>query len=87
MNPLPFEPLIKPFLDLGTDVNIFWNIISFLFLIGFSIYALFALIVIRQVFLMASTFRTTAGLVLKLIAFLHFFFAVGMLFLAFAVLF
>lgn len=88
MNPNnPLDILFKPFMDVPTDVSIFWNLIGILFMIGFFIYSLFALIVIRQVFLMASTFRTSAGLILKVFSFIHFFFAVGMLFLAYTVLF
>lgn len=81
------DALFQPLLNLNTDIGIFWNIMGVLFMIGFLVYSLFALIIIRQVFLMASTFRTSAGIVLKAFSFIHFLFAIGMLFLSYGVLF
>ncbi|MEO8581480.1 MAG: DUF5657 family protein [Patescibacteria group bacterium] len=84
---VPFDQLLLPFLNVSTGVTLFWDVIGLMLLIGFFVYALFALIVIRQVFLMASTFKTTAGIVLKMFSFVHFFFAVSMIIFAFIVLF
>jgi hypothetical protein len=89
MNPSdnPIDALIQPFFNLPADVSIFWTLMGILLEVGFFIYFLFALIVVRQVFLMSATFQTSAGIILKIFSFIHLFFAIAMLLTTFTVLF
>lgn len=75
-----------PFLDVSTDISIFWFVMKIFFIIAFFLYFLFALIVMRQVFMMTTTFKTDAELVLKIFSFLHLFFAIAVLIASFVIL-
>ena len=67
-----------------TDAFLFFVKMAILLLLG--IYVLFALLIIRQVDLMGKTVITTASKILSMISIIHAGFAVGLLFLAWAIL-
>lgn len=64
----------------------FWAGFKILVLLAFLLYILFAVIVVRQVHLMAKTFVTSAEPFLKLLAYIHLLFSLGVLFFAYIIL-
>lgn len=87
MNPsLDATPLIDILANPVAAENIFWLIFKLLFLVGFAIYIAFAVIVVKQVFMMTNTYQTGAEFILRLLAFVHLAMAIGAFFLAFLVL-
>lgn len=89
MNPTsPFQTdFFSPLLDFSNDVNLFWNLVGVLVLVGFIIYSLFSVIIIRQVWMMASTFRTSASFILKIFSLVHFIFSLFLIVLAYTIVF
>lgn len=82
---MPADNLIKFLINIIASFSIFW-VVKFLFLIGLLIYIAFAVIVIRQVELMARTVNGGYEAPLKLIAFIHLISAVATFLLALAIL-
>lgn len=66
--------------------NPIWLILKIFFIVGLSVYAIFALVVIRQVQIMTGTVKLPFELPVKLLALIHFIFAIAILALAFIVL-
>ncbi len=66
----PADQFIKLLGDFIFNFNIWW-LVKALFVIGFGIYIAFAVIVVRQVGLMAKTVQTNYNLPIKLIAWVH----------------
>ncbi len=54
----------------------FMQVLKWMFLIGFTVYFLFALVVVRQIALMTRTIKTGFELPLHIIGFLHLFLVV-----------
>lgn len=78
--------LPSPIIDATSPVLIslpfvFW-VFKILFLIAFAIYVIYALVIIRQISLMSRSVTTGFQGVLKLLAAIHFFAAVGIWLLA-----
>lgn len=80
------DSIIKPLFNLSADVAIFWAVFKIFFLIAFFMYFLFSIIVVRQVFIMTQTFKTSAETILKLFAFVHLFFSIGLIIAAYLIL-
>lgn len=66
-------------LSWGLDLLIF---VKILFLIFLAIYCVFAVVVVRQVNIMTATLRLGLESFVRIIAYLHFIFAVGLLLIA-----
>jgi len=81
-----FDRFIFILSDVQRDTTVFWILVKYCFVLAFFLYFLFALLVLRQTFLMAQTFKTTAEPVLKIFAFIHLLFALGLVVLALVVL-
>lgn len=75
----PFERLMEFLVKTGPTFNLWW-LIKGLTLLGLIVYLAFALIVIRQVALMAKTLNGNFSLSLKLVAWGHLL-AAGLIFL------
>ena len=82
----PLNVLLISLFNVQNDAEILWVLIKIMFLVAFFMYFLFSLIVVRQVFIMTSTFKTPAAPMLKLFAFVHLFFAVGIVIAAYLIL-
>lgn len=54
------------------------SILKWMFLIGFSVYILFAIVVIRQITIMIRTVRTGFELPITFLGYTHLFFAVSL---------
>lgn len=67
------------FFSLGIDI---WFLAKILVLIFLAIYCVFAVVVVRQVNIMTHTLRLGLEGVIRIIAYLHFIFAVGLLLIA-----
>jgi hypothetical protein len=80
------DQLMSPFFNVATDISIFWFIVKIFFIVGFMLYVLFSILIVRQVVMMTNTFRTSAEWVLKILSFVHLFFAVAVLVASFVVL-
>jgi hypothetical protein len=88
MNPAgSFNSFFDLFLNFPQDVEIFWMVIAFMFMVGFLLYALFSILVVRQVYMMTKTFKTTAEPVLKILSFLHLIFAFSIMVVSYLILF
>lgn len=71
--------------------NFFESEIALIFLKGavlilLLLYAIFALIIVRQVSLMSKTLITKVASIIKLLSIAHAFFAIGLIFLAVVIL-
>lgn len=87
MDPISaLNELFSPVFNVQQDVNIFWMFMKYCFVFAFLLYLMFAIIVLRQVFMMTKTFRTSAELLLKVFAFIHLLFSLGLVILAIVVL-
>lgn len=86
-NPAALKTFLNSFANVATGVAVFWNIVGLFYILGFVLYALFSILVVRQVYMMTSTFKTSAELPLKILSFLHLIFAIGLIFFAYTVLF
>lgn len=64
----------------------FWSIIKIFILIFLGIYVVFSLVIIKQISLMATTIEIGFEKQLKLLGYLHFLFAVGVLIFGFIIL-
>lgn len=80
------DSFFRLFLNLPADVEFFWLIVKLFFILAFILYFLFAIIVVRQVFMMTKTFKTSAEFVLKTFSIIHLFFAVGLLVASYLIL-
>ena len=69
---------------LGSTVFLFFLKVSTLIIL--SIYTIFALMIVRQVSLMGQTLITPVSPIVKLLAIVHAFFALGLLILAVVIL-
>jgi hypothetical protein len=63
-----------------------WQIVKWFFVFAFSLYVVFSVVVIKQVSMMNKTLNVHFEKPVTLLAYLHFFFAVGVLIFAFLVL-
>jgi Family of unknown function (DUF5657) len=63
-----------------------WLILKVFFIIGLSVYSIFAFVVIRQTQIMTSTVKLQFEGIIKLIALIHFVFAICLLIVAIFVL-
>ena len=63
-----------------------WLIVKVFFLIGLVIYLIFALVIVRQVNIMTDTLDLSFEVPIKVLAIFHFFFALGVLVIAFVTL-
>ena len=81
-----FDQLFQVLSNPATATNAFWLIMKLMFLIAFALYIAFAVVVWRQVQLMTNTYQTGAKGPLRILAIVHFSFAVGLFFLALIVL-
>lgn len=79
----PFDRLVLFLASLRFDP---WVFVKILFLIGFSIYLAFAIIVVRQVNLMTRTLDSEFEAPLKLIAWVHLLASFGVFLLAVLIL-
>ncbi|HEX6977123.1 MAG TPA: DUF5657 family protein [Patescibacteria group bacterium] len=68
---------------IGTSI---WIIVKIFFLIALVIYLIFALVVIKQVNIMTDTLDLSFEIPVKVLAYLHFLFALGVLVIAFLIL-
>ncbi len=68
---------------LGTSI---WLIVKIFFLVALVIYLIFALVVIKQVNIMTDTLDLSFEVPVKILAFLHFLFALAVLIIAFLIL-
>lgn len=78
-------------IDQGDWVNVLlsvsiWNIAKVFVSLALILYVLFALIVVRQIFLMTGTLNSQLELPLKAVGLIHFFGAILILFFAIATL-
>lgn len=71
--------LLVPGIDL-------WFIVKLLFLFAFTIYIVFAAVVVRQTYLMTSTVRLGLEFFIKALAWAHLFVALGVFLFAFIIL-
>lgn len=87
---MPNDQFFNSFFALITNPaevqNAFWVGFKILVLLAFLLYIFFAVIVVRQVHLMSKTFVTSAEPLLKLLAYTHLLFALGILFFAYVIL-
>lgn len=83
--PLDFFTTI-PVMDLSDAMSAYSLFVRGLFLVGFSVYVLFAFLVVRQVYLMDQTIKTPLAPILKLVAWLHLFVVIGATLLLFTAL-
>ena len=67
-------------------VSITYLLLKIFFIVALSIYLIFALVVMRQTQIMSNTVKLGFELPVKLLAILHFLFALGTLVFAFLVL-
>lgn len=79
----PFEQFIQSLVSVIMNP---WILVKFLLLIGFLIYIAFAVVVIRQVALMARTLTGDFNRWLKLVTWLHLGVAIGVFVLALVIL-
>ncbi len=63
-----------------------WILVKILFLVGFGVYAIFALVVLTQIFAMTRTVSSPLNAWVRLFGFLHFAFALGLLLFMFEAL-
>ena len=63
-----------------------WILVKIAFLVALGIYAFFAFVVVRQVYLMTSTVQTGAEFLVKTIGWVHLLISVGVFLLALVIL-
>lgn len=68
-----------------TDFHI-WGIVKSFYLLAIGVYIMFAILVVRQIYLMVSTLKGRWNLPLKTLGFLHLFLAIFIFLLALVVL-
>lgn len=66
----PFDAFIESLSHLIPVFSVWW-LVKFLFVIGLALYVAFAVIIVRQVGLMAKTLDGEFGIPLKLISLIH----------------
>ncbi len=76
---------MNAFIEFVTGVSI-WQVAKIFVLVALVIYAIFAWVVVRQVNLMTRVVSGELDLPIKIISWLHFFFSIFIIFLAFVVL-
>jgi len=81
MNFLPFDNLI----NLVFSISI-WSVVKLMVLFALLIYAIFALVIVKQVNLMTETLCDQLEIPLKIVAAFHLAGAIFILFLAFVIL-
>jgi hypothetical protein len=81
MQGAPIDNLIR-----GLTMASLWGVVKVMFLVGLGIYLVFALVMIRQVQLMANTLNGTLNLPLKLVAWVHLGIAIGVFLMGLVVL-
>jgi len=79
----PLDKIIEIIASLSFDL---WTLVKILVCLGFLIYLAFAVIVVRQVSLMLRTLSIDFEALLRLIAWVHLFTAIGLFILALVVL-
>ena len=77
-------PTITPINFFGSVLVLFFLKIAILILLVF--YAIFALLIVRQVNLMAKTLITGLAPIINIFAIVHAFFAIGLIFLVLVIL-
>ena len=70
----------------GFSVDAVWMFLKWVYVLSFSIYVVFALVVVAQVRQMIAAFNGQIDSVLKLVAWLHFLLAVSALLMAIIIL-
>jgi hypothetical protein len=70
----------------GLNVESFWAALKWVYVLGFSVYVVFALVVLTQVKQMLSTLRDRFDSVLLMVAMIHLVVAIGALLLAIMIL-
>lgn len=70
---------------LSTGISV-WFLVKILFLVAIVVYIIFALVVVRQVGLMTDTLEVGFERPVRIIAWVHLFFAMGILILAILIL-
>ncbi len=63
-----------------------WILVKMLFLTGFLVYFVFALVVLTQIFAMTRTVNSPFNIWIRLFGFLHLFFALGLFLFMFGAL-
>ena len=76
---------MNEFIEFVTGVSI-WQVAKIFVLVALAIYAIFAWVVVRQVDLMTRVVSGDLDLPIKIISWLHFFFSIFIIFLAFTIL-
>lgn len=84
--PFDFSSLFEQTTTLDGALAIYGIFLRFMFFLAFGVYALFAAVVVRQVYLMDHTIKTPLAPFLKLLAWAHLFVAIGLTFLVFVAL-
>lgn len=56
-----------------------WIIVKIFFIIGLSVYSIFALVIVRQVQIMSTTVKLSFELPIKVLAVIHLIFALSLL--------
>jgi hypothetical protein len=69
-----------------SQVPIIWVAVKIFFLIGLGVYLIFALVVIKQAQIMTESVKMQFEIPIKLLALIHFVFAVGVFIFALIVL-
>ncbi len=60
-----------------------WTIVKIFFLVGLSVYLIFAFVIIRQTQIMTNTIKLQFEWIIKILAVIHFLLALGILVFAF----
>ena len=84
--PLLFESVFGYFTNPVTATGALWLFVKVLYLLGFAMYVLFSLVVIRQVYMMTNTYKSSAEALLRTLAILHCVVALGALLVALLIL-
>jgi len=76
---------MTPFVE-NLSVDSIWVVLKWLYVLGFMLYTIFALVVVSQVRQMTHTLNGSIDSMISLLAFVHLMVAIGALFLAFVIL-
>ncbi|CAN5345894.1 hypothetical protein BH10PAT1_BH10PAT1_7370 [soil metagenome] len=73
-------------MQINLITNPLWEVVKLFFVIGISVYLIFALVVVKQIQIMSQTVRLGFELPIKILGVIHLLFALGLLIFAIIVL-
>lgn len=62
-----------------THITIIWSVVKIFFIVGLSVYLIFALVIMRQIQIMSETVKLQFELPIKILGLAHFLFALSLL--------